>query len=93
MKTALEWVTCDLCGSKNNTLFLQVKDYRYGHPTVFWQRRVFNQLGGFDESLRFVADCDFWMKAGGIFKIIKINEFLSVDRNHSQEKGLQAELH
>lgn len=26
---------CDLCGSGNNTLLLQARDYRYGHPEMF----------------------------------------------------------
>jgi len=57
-----------------------------GQPTVFWRRRVFEQLGGFDENLKFVGDCDYWMKAGGAFIIKKINEFLAVERDHPQAK-------
>lgn len=57
-----------------------------GQPTVFWRWKVFNYFGGFDESLKFVADCDYWMKAGSVFKIRKVNEFLAIDRNHSQAK-------
>lgn len=57
-----------------------------GQPTVFWRRRVFQQLGGFDEELKFVGDCDYWMKAGRVFSIKKINEFLAIERDHSQAK-------
>lgn len=35
MSVELETTNCDLCGSGNNTLLLQAKDYRYGHPEVF----------------------------------------------------------
>jgi SAM-dependent methyltransferase len=31
----MEFVNCALCGSNNNTLLLQNKDYRYGHSKVF----------------------------------------------------------
>ncbi|HEC86471.1 MAG TPA: glycosyltransferase [Thermoplasmatales archaeon] len=55
-------------------------------PTVFWRRKVFEQLGGFDETLKFVADCDYWMKVGTIFGIRKINEVLAIDRLHGSAK-------
>lgn len=57
-----------------------------GQPTVFWRRQVFDQLGGFDEALKFVGDCDYWMKAGSAFIIKKINEFLAIERAHPQTK-------
>jgi Glycosyltransferases involved in cell wall biogenesis len=52
-------------------------------PTVFWRRRVFEEDGGFDESLRYVADCDYWMRTGAHRRFVKIPEFLAVERNHS----------
>jgi len=57
-----------------------------GQPTVFWQRRVFERFGGFDEGLKFVGDCDYWMKAGRVFSVKKINEFLAIERDHLQAK-------
>jgi glycosyltransferase involved in cell wall biosynthesis len=51
-------------------------------PTVFWRRRVFEEDGGFDESLRYVADCDYWMRTGAHRRFVKIPEFLAVERNH-----------
>ena len=57
-----------------------------GQPTVFWQKKVFEYLKGFDETLKFVADCDYWMKAGRIFTARKINEFLAIERDHPQAK-------
>lgn len=35
MNIELESVKCDLCSSNNNTLLLQARDYRYGHPEMF----------------------------------------------------------
>jgi glycosyltransferase involved in cell wall biosynthesis len=52
-------------------------------PTVFIRRAAFESLGPFDESLRFVADCEYWMRAGDRHRFVKVNEFLAVERNHS----------
>jgi glycosyltransferase involved in cell wall biosynthesis len=53
-----------------------------GQPTAFWRRHVFSELGGFDEGLRYVADCDFWMRAGHRFRFHKLDEILAVDGAH-----------
>lgn len=57
-----------------------------GQPTVFWRRKVTKRLGGFDETLKFVADCDYWMKAGATFNISKISEFMAAERDHPSAK-------
>lgn len=51
-------------------------------PTVFWRRRVVEEEGGFDESLRYVADCEYWMRVGDHRSFVKLNEFVAVERNH-----------
>jgi glycosyltransferase involved in cell wall biosynthesis len=51
-------------------------------PAVFWRRQVFDDVGPFDERLRFVADCDYWMRAGTRHRFVKVLEFLAVERNH-----------
>lgn len=67
-------------------------------PTVFWRKRTFDAEGGFDESLRYVADCDYWMRASARRRFVKINEFLAVERDHratlreSSMEALLAEL-
>lgn len=58
-------------------------------PTVFWRRRVYENIKGFDESLNFVADCDYWIKAAKHFKIKKINEFLAIDRHQPDSKRIK----
>jgi len=35
MSMGLESINCDLCGSNNNALLLQARDYRYGHTEMF----------------------------------------------------------
>jgi glycosyltransferase involved in cell wall biosynthesis len=52
-------------------------------PTVFWRRRAGEMLGGFDESLRYVADCDYWMRGASRCTFSKVNELLAVERNHA----------
>jgi hypothetical protein len=62
---------------------------------VFWRRRVFDKEGGFDESLRYVADCDYWMKSGDHRVFAKVDEVLAVDRDHPgtlRESGMEALL-
>jgi len=57
-------------------------------PAVFWRRRVLDRFGGFDASLRLVADCDFWMRIGAGARFRLIDEFLAIDRIH--QEGLRA---
>ena len=67
-------------------------------PAVFWRRRAHEELGGFDTSLRYVADCDFWMRAGSAHKFVKVNDVLAIDREHGDSlrqtgaKALDEEL-
>jgi hypothetical protein len=61
----------DLGMVRRNTLLCQ--------PTVFWRREVFETLDGFDATLRFVGDCDFWMRAGALYGVHKIEEILAID--------------
>src|SRR4051794_6488746 len=51
-------------------------------PAVFWRRRAWEDAGPFDQSLRFVADCDYWMRAGLRHRFHKINELVAIERNH-----------
>jgi glycosyltransferase involved in cell wall biosynthesis len=67
-------------------------------PSVFWRRRVLEMEGPFDESLRYVADCDYWMRAGARQRFVKLNEFVAIERDHHSTlreldaHALQAEL-
>lgn len=59
---------------------------RFGYltqPAVFWRRRAYESVGPFDTSLRYLADCEYWMRAGGAHRFQKIHEFLAVERNHT----------
>ena len=53
-------------------------------PAVFWRRRLFERLGGFDAGMRYVADLDYWLRAAGAgARIAHIDEVLAVERNHA----------
>lgn len=53
-----------------------------GQPTVFFRRSVLNKVGFLDEELKFVADCEYWMRAGRQCKISKIEQVLAIERDH-----------
>lgn len=57
-------------------------------PTVFWRRSVYEDCGGFDESLEFVADCDYWLRISERYRARKVNEVLAIERNHPAAKRL-----
>jgi glycosyltransferase involved in cell wall biosynthesis len=49
-------------------------------PTAFWRRSVIEGIGGFDTTLQFVGDCDYWIRAGQRFGVVKLDEVLAFDR-------------
>ena len=51
-------------------------------PAVFWRAQAYEALGGFDDSLSFVGDLDFWIRAGRSHPFHKVNELLAIERNH-----------
>lgn len=53
-----------------------------GQPTVFFRKSVVTKVGLFDESLKFVGDCEYWMRAGKRCTFSKIGEFLAISRDH-----------
>ena len=52
-------------------------------PGVFFKKRLAEQLGGRDESFRYVADFDFWLRAGLIGPFARIPKTLATFRWHS----------
>jgi glycosyltransferase involved in cell wall biosynthesis len=57
-----------------------------GQPTVFWRRRVRDEIGPFDESLKFVSDCDYWIRMGKHHRGHRIDEVLAIERDHPHAK-------
>jgi glycosyltransferase involved in cell wall biosynthesis len=58
-------------------------------PAVFWRRRVNEEVGEFDASLRYSADLDFWLRcAAAGMNFARIDEILAVDRAHEASLSL-----
>ncbi|WP_309382619.1 glycosyltransferase family 2 protein [Cerasicoccus frondis] len=55
--------------------------------TAFWKREVFEELGGFNESLRFALDLDFFCRIYKRHPILQVNKFLGLYRFHHQSKS------
>ena len=52
-------------------------------PAVFWRRRLFDRIGGFDTRMRYVADLDYWLRAGtATAKFAHLREVVAIERIH-----------
>jgi glycosyltransferase involved in cell wall biosynthesis len=66
----------------------QFRPRTYAHhtmaqPTVFWRRRVSDTVGGFDESLRYGGDFEYWLRTGiAGFEYAHVREVLAVEVEH-----------
>ncbi|MCW5703708.1 MAG: glycosyltransferase family 2 protein [Xanthobacteraceae bacterium] len=55
--------------------------------TMFWRRRVWNAIGGFDTSLHYALDWEFMLRAQGAgFKFARARRFIACFRVHDQQK-------
>ena len=57
-----------------------------GQPAVWWRRRVYEKFGGFDESLHFCMDHEYWLRMGTKVRWHYIPEALAVSRLHADAK-------
>ena len=57
-----------------------------GQPAVWWRRRVYEKFGGFDESLHYCMDHEYWLRLGTKVRWHYIPEALSVSRLHGDAK-------
>lgn len=64
---------------------LQVIDY-VSQPATFWHRRVIEQVGLFDESLRYSMDYDYSLRVGRHFRLHVLNQYLACFRIHPSSK-------
>ncbi len=61
------------------------------NPTVFLRRDVVSVVGGVDETLRYVLDYDFFVRAGQRFKVARIPSILGAFRHHLTAKSYTGE--
>ena len=56
-----------------------------GQPSVFWNRRVTEAVGGFDEQLRYAGDYEYWLRTGTSgFRYTHVREVLAVEVDHEE---------
>jgi glycosyltransferase involved in cell wall biosynthesis len=57
-----------------------------GQPAVWWRRRVYEKFGGFDESLHYCMDHEYWLRLGEHVQWLYLPEALAVSRLHADAK-------
>ena len=57
-----------------------------GQPAVWWRRRVYEKFGGFDESLHFCMDHEYWLRIASDTRWHYIPEPLASCRLHADAK-------
>jgi hypothetical protein len=54
-----------------------------GQPSVFWTRKVVDRIGGFDETLEYCGDLEYWARAGAAgLRYERLAEVLAVEVRH-----------
>ncbi|GHB95318.1 glycosyltransferase family 2 protein [Cerasicoccus arenae] len=61
--------------------------YNINSETAFWKSQAFDELGGFNESLSFALDLDFFCRIYAKYPIHLINQFLGYYRFHPLSKS------
>ncbi len=46
----------------------------FSHVTVVFRRDLFEQVGGYDENLKYSEDWDLWMKIGRVAKLVNLSD-------------------
>lgn len=57
-----------------------------GQPAVWWRRRIYEKFGGFDESLHFCMDHEYWLRLGTRVQWHYLPMALAVSRLHAGAK-------
>jgi glycosyltransferase involved in cell wall biosynthesis len=52
------------------------------HPATFVEKSLFDECGGFDETLKYAMDYDLWLRLGQVAVPWQLNEHLAVFRDH-----------
>lgn len=95
--TGAQWgfgrILSDFGGSDLLSESYEVPEYHYSrelmgnfipHPATFVRRGVFEECGGFDESLRYAMDYDLFLRIGRKYPPFQLNQHLAVFRRHAE---------
>lgn len=58
-------------------------------PTVFWRRKVYDEIGNLNEELHYCMDVDYFSRAAKTFKFARIPKVLGSFRVHNNSKTQQ----
>lgn len=70
----------------SNKRLFQIANY-IAQPSTFWHRNLIEKIGLLDETLQYVMDYDYWLRAFAINPPIIISDELSAFRIHKLSKG------
>lgn len=73
-----------LLGLKSLTI-LYITNY-ISQPSTFWRRELMEEIGYFDENLRFVMDYEYWLRAWQKFPPLVLPRYLAAFRIQPQSK-------
>lgn len=63
-------------------------------PTTFWSRKVYQEIGGLDESLHFAMDTDYWHRiVNRGYKQVRVNHCCWAFRMHINSKTAEFDNH
>ena len=72
--------------STNNYQVLQVLDF-ISQPATFWRKKVFDEIGDFDDELDYAMDYDYSLRVGMKHKLWVVNKYLASFRIHPSSKS------
>jgi len=61
-------------------------------PATFWRREIIQEIGFFDESLRYVMDYDYWLRIRSRYPLYKLRDHLARFRFYPSSKTWQSAL-
>lgn len=57
-------------------------------PSVFWRQSAQLAVGDFDASLKLVGDWEFFVRIAHLYRLDRVDEFLSIERRHASSKTI-----
>jgi glycosyltransferase involved in cell wall biosynthesis len=79
----------------NKNLWLRLRSYTVlqvlnyvSQAATFWRREVVDEVGLFDEALRYAMDYDFFLRVGQRYRLWVLHDYLASFRVHEESKGV-----
>ncbi|OPY25912.1 MAG: Glycosyltransferase AglE [Methanocella sp. PtaU1.Bin125] len=63
---------------------------RVSQPSVFWRRKLFDEIGYLDESFHYVMDYDFWIRVAMKHKVRHVGATVAQFRLHDTSKTISS---